>query len=96
MTEIEKLKLMPGISGSNEMLELVLESAEDDFMQYCGLQEVPESAKSLIRDMAVIRYNRIGVEGLSSQSWGASQSFIDGYPADIRARLNRYRRIKVL
>nr|DAR99050.1 MAG TPA: PORTAL PROTEIN, 15 PROTEIN, HEAD PROTEIN, VIRAL INFECTION, TAILED.2A [Caudoviricetes sp.] len=41
--------------------------------------------------------NRINAEGLSSQSYsGNSESYIDGYPADILAALNRKRKIKVV
>jgi hypothetical protein len=47
--------------------------------------------------IAVIKLNRMNSEGLSSQSYsGTSESYIDGYPADILAVLNRKRKIKVV
>jgi hypothetical protein len=51
----------------------------------------------LICRIAVIRLQRSGTEGLASQSYsGVSESFIDGYPADILAILNSKRKVKLL
>ena len=47
--------------------------------------------------IAIIKLNRINTEGLTAQSYsGVSESYIDGYPADILAILNRKRKIKVV
>ena len=47
--------------------------------------------------IAAIHLQRVGTEGLASQSFsGVSESFIDGYPADILAILNSKRKIKVV
>ena len=47
--------------------------------------------------IAVIKLNRINTEGLASQGYsGVSESYIDGYPAEIQAVLNRKRKIKTL
>ena len=47
--------------------------------------------------IAIIKLNRLGTEGLADQGFsGVSESFIDGYPADIQAALNRKRKIKVV
>lgn len=47
--------------------------------------------------IAVLRLTRRGLEGVASQSFsGVSESFIDGYPADIKAILNAKRRVKVV
>lgn len=47
--------------------------------------------------VAVIMLNRTNSEGLTGQSFaGVSENYIDGFPADILAVLNRKRRIKVI
>jgi hypothetical protein len=47
--------------------------------------------------IAVIKLNRTNTEGLASQAYsGVSESYIDGYPAEIQAVLNRKRKIKVI
>ena len=51
----------------------------------------------IVERIAVIKLNRMGTEGLASESYsGVSASYVDGYPADILAVLNRKRRIKVV
>jgi hypothetical protein len=51
----------------------------------------------IIARVAVLRLQRIGTDGLASQSYsGVSESYIDGYPADILAVLNMKRKIKVV
>jgi len=51
----------------------------------------------IIARIAVIHLQRIGTDGLASQSYsGVSENFIDGWPADIVAILNMKRKIKVV
>jgi hypothetical protein len=63
---------------------------------YCNRDA--DSALELIAEkIAVIKLNRINTEGLASQSFsGISESYLDGYPADIQAALNRKRKIKIM
>lgn len=47
--------------------------------------------------IAVIKLNRLGTEGLASQSFsGVSESYINAYPEDIQAILNSKRKLKVV
>ena len=47
--------------------------------------------------IAKIKLMRLNTEGLSGQSAsGVSENYIDGYPADIQALLDRKRKIKVI
>ena len=51
----------------------------------------------IVEKIAVIKLNRMNTEGLSSQSYsGVSESYADGYPADVLKVLNRKRKIKVI
>jgi hypothetical protein len=53
--------------------------------------------KMMAQKMAIIKLNRINTEGLQSQSYsGMSEAYIDGFPADVLAVLNRKRRVKIL
>jgi hypothetical protein len=75
----------------------MLENAEAEFCEYCNRSDIPDSAQRLIAEIAVVRYNRIGAEGLQSQSaGGVSESYEAGYPEQIRQGLNRYRRVRFL
>lgn len=47
--------------------------------------------------IAVVKLNRMGTEGLASQSFsGVSESYIDGYPEDVQSILRAKRKIKVV
>jgi hypothetical protein len=63
---------------------------------YCG-READYSLELAAMRIAVIKLNRLNTEGLASQGFsGVSEAYIDGYPADVLAILNRKRKIKVL
>ena len=69
-----------------------IEEVED----YCN-READATLELIAEKIAVIKLNRINTEGLASQSYsGVSESYIDGYPAEITAVLNRKRKIKVM
>lgn len=73
-------------------LRLSLAEVED----YCG-REVDTALELVALRIAIIKLNRLNTEGLASQSFASTnESYVDGYPADILAILNRKRRIKVV
>ena len=80
-----------------ERIEAVIESAQAEFRDYCGRDDIPERAQPLIAELAVARYNRIGAEGLSGQSYsGMTESYPAEYPAPLRQALGRYRKVRFL
>ena len=96
---IEEIKLLLGeaaSSFSDAQISLALKMAIFEVEDYCN-REVDTTLELIAERIAVIKLNRINTEGLSSQSFsGVSESYIDGYPADIQAVLNRKRRVKVM
>lgn len=92
----ERLKAyVPEISDS--IADVIIKDCEDAFKEHCHRDDIPDAACSLIVSMAVIRYNMIGNEGASSQSYsGVSESFIDGLPDDLKKRLGNYRKLRTL
>ena len=96
---IEEIKLLLGeaaSSFSDAQISLALKMAIFEVEDYCN-REVDTTLELIAEKIAVIKLNRINTEGLSSQSFsGVSESYIDGYPADIQAVLNRKRKIKVM
>lgn len=94
---LDKLKLMLGIasddSGRDALLELLIDSAKARLKTLLGGIEPPASLDYIVRDVAIIRFNRIGSEGMASHSVeGESQQFIDsdfdGFADDIQAFLD--------
>lgn len=96
MSATDKLKAyIPEIQ--NATAAAIIEDTEQAFKELCNVEAIPDEASSLIVEMAVMRYNRLGSEGLASQGYsGASESFINGLPDDLLRRLGKYRRLKTL
>ena len=96
---LDKLKLMLGITDNTKdtLLNLILDIVIQEFLDYTNRDDIPDGANAVALQMAVIQYNRIGSQGLASQGYsGVSESYIDGYPENIRKQLNRYRKMKAI
>ena len=96
---LEEIKLLLGEAASNytdALIGLCLKQALAEVESYCN-READAELEMVAQRIAIIKLNRMNTEGLASQSYsGVSESFIDGYPADILAVLNRKRKIKVI
>lgn len=96
---IEEIKLLLGDAAGNysdSLINLVLKHALAEVEAYCQ-RPVDKELEVIAERIAIIKLNRMNTEGLASQSFsGVSESYQDGYPADILAVLNRKRRIKVV
>lgn len=96
---IEEIKLLLGDAASNysdAQIALALKMAIAEVEDYCN-READATLELIAEKIAVIKLNRINTEGLASQSYsGVNESYIDGYPAEILAVLNRKRKIKIV
>lgn len=93
---MDELKLLLGIQDSSldEKLGLIISLTSSRLKVLLGGAEIPEELKYIVTEVSVIRFNRIGSEGLSSHDVeGESQSFTDndfkGYMADIQAYVDK-------
>ena len=96
---LEDIKTLLGDAAQNytdAQIALALRLSLAEVEDYCG-REVDAALELVAMRIAVIKLNRLNTEGLASQGFsGVSESYVDGYPADILAILNRKRRIKVM
>lgn len=96
---IEEIKLMLGDAAANysdALIGLYLKQATAEVEAYCR-RELDYELELCAQKITIIKLNRMNTEGLASQGYsGVSESYIDGYPADIMAVLNRKRKIKVV
>ena len=96
---IDEIKIMLGDAARNytdAQIGLALKMAIAEVEDYCR-RDLDSSLELIAERIAVIKLNRIGTEGLISLGLGGvSESYIDGYPADILATMNAKRRIKVM
>lgn len=96
---IEEIKLLLGDTADNftdAQIGLCLKWALAEVEAYCNRQ-LDVELTLIAERIAIIKLNRLNTEGLASQAYsGVSESYIDGYPADILTILNRKRKIKVI
>lgn len=96
---LEEIKTLLGDAAANysdAQISLCLKMALSEVQAYCN-RELDFELEIVAQRIAIIKLNKLNAEGLSSQSYsGVSESYIDGYPADIMAVLKRKRRMKLL
>ena len=96
---IEEIKLLLGDKAegyTDAQIGLAYRIASAEVEAYCG-RELDTTLELMAENIAVLKLNRINTEGLASQSFsGVSESYIDGYPEEIKAVLNRKRKVKLL
>ena len=96
---VEEIKLLLGDAANNysdALIGLCAKQALAEVEAYCK-RNADYELEMVAERIAIIKLNRINTEGLAAQSYsGVSESYIDGYPADILAILNRKRKIKVV
>lgn len=96
---IEEIKILLGDAASNftdAQIGLCAKLALAEVEAYCN-RVIDVELELIAEKIAVIKLNRLNSEGLAAQSYsGVSESYIDGYPAEILAVLNRKRKIKVV
>lgn len=96
---IEEIKILLGEAASNfsdAQIGLCLKLALAEVEAYCR-RPVDKELELVAYEIAKIKLNRLNSEGLASQSYsGVSESYIDGYPAEVQNVLKRKRKIKVV
>ena len=73
------------------LTELVKESIAQ-VLDYTGQKKLVGSMDIYVKKLAVINYNRLGIEGETQRSEGGITNYLEtGIPKDIRQGLNSYR-----
>ena len=96
---LEEIRLLLGEAAANysdAQISLAYKIALNEIEEYCK-RDADIALELVAEQIAVIKLNRMGTEGLASQAYsGVSESFIDGYPDEIKAVLNRKRKVKFI
>lgn len=98
---LERLRIKLGLATADadkmSLLNMCIEDATNDAMGVTNQSKayVEQHLATTIVDMAVLIYNRIGTEGLASQSVsGMSESYTDDLPKKLKKSLYAHRRIR--
>ena len=100
MTILENVKeLLGNPKNIDDKLNVIIELTQKRLGNLLSVKEVPEELVYIVVEVSVIRFNRIGSEGVSSHSVeGESMSFndddFDSYDKDIRSWLNNQSDLK--
>lgn len=96
---IEDIKALLGDAAANyteAQIKVCLKMAVSEIETYCN-RALDADLELIAARIAVIKLYRMNSEGLAGQSFsGVSETYLDGYPADILAALNRKRKVKIL
>ena len=89
MTAIEKIQLLTNNSNT-ALISLMVDKAKAEIESYINKEYVETTMENVLVDMVIVKLNRRGAEGISSQSYsGTSESFESEYPAYIIRQLER-------
>lgn len=96
---IDNIKILLGDAAANytdEQIKLFYSMSIGEVEAYCN-RSIDAELEIIAQRITAIKLIRMGTEGLTNQSFsGVSEAYVDGYPADILAVLNRKRKVKVL
>ena len=95
---LEDIKLLLGITSTDKdkLIKLLINLATEDARTISRRQDVSE-LEGIITQMVVFNYNRLGTEGLDSETYsGVSYSYSADYPENILRALKRYRKLVTL
>ena len=96
---LEKIKLLLNITDESKdaLLSQLIENAEEYVANYCNNANAVDSLTGAIISMVIQDYNRMGAEGLNSESYsGVSFSYQTAYSEDIMKQLKRFRKVGVI
>ena len=93
---LERLKQRLPDGTSEALLQELLQSAEGVICAYTARAEMPEALSATQLEIAVILFNRMGMEGEIRHGEGSADRTVEAIPEDIRRQLNPYRRVRTV
>jgi hypothetical protein len=83
--------MLPGETVSDELATILLEGAEATLLALTNRLLLPHYMSSLQVRLAVIRYNRMGMEGESARKEGSITIRAEGIPKDMMDEIRAWR-----
>ncbi len=89
---LSRLRTLLGLEDTEEdgLLAVLLMQSEALALAVTGRRELPEGLVPAVIELAVLRYNRRGLEGESARTEGGVTARMDALPEDIRRQLRTY------
>ena len=87
---VNRIKVLLGVTENDELINEIIELTKDKILNYINETELPNELEFVLVELAIQRYNRIGSEGIASESVdGKSVSYDDDFEAH-KPHLNFY------
>lgn len=96
---LDNIKLLLGLAddSKDELLEALITYAVEDAVLISRNKNIREENEGIIVRMVIYNYNRLGSEGLTSETYsGVSYSYANNYPEDILYMLKSRGKLRVL
>lgn len=91
MDYLARVNTLTGVFEQDELLGEIIQVVEEKISLYLGLSEVPKPLGWIVVELSVARFNRIGSEGMSSESVdGGTSSYIEDELGQYKHYLNEY------
>lgn len=90
---LNDLKLILGVTDDqmDDRLQWILETTQARLSVLLGGDSVPDELEHVVTEVSVIRFNRLGSEGLSNHTVeGESMSYLDDDFAPFMSEINAY------
>nr|UVN08379.1 MAG: protein of unknown function DUF3199 [Bacteriophage sp.] len=91
-TVIDNVKILQNIKDDkkDDILDILYDLVIDEIKEIVGDIVIESKLQSLVLKMLNFKYSRQGTETLASYNYsGVSETFLEGYPEDIRQSLER-------
>lgn len=77
------------------VFEVLLEDVESDLLSWTNRRTLPAGLESTKRQIAIMRYNKQGIEGETSHSEGGVSRSFEDLPESVKMTIGSYRLLKV-
>lgn len=93
---LEKVKILLGLTADNTkdaLISLYIDMAKEEATSFCQMSEYSNELDNIVIMMVIEKYTKRGNEGLSSTEYsGVTESYKDGYSAEITTALLAHRK----
>ena len=77
---LNRIKTLLGVADNDELIHEITELTKSKILNYINETELPNELEFVLVELAIQRYNRIGSEGIASESVdGKSVSYDDDF-----------------
>lgn len=91
MDYLTKVKTLTGVYEQDDVLSEIIQIVEEKILSYLCLGEVPNALGWIVVELSVARFNRIGSEGLTTESVdGKQSSYIEDELGQYKVYLDNY------